>query len=224
MTPTPSATPQTLVYVFASCNLNAQGANQTTIVQTSPVGFAITAGQSFRDNSGNCWSYVGSFTNYYPEYITILVNYSGNYFNLTPTVYANCLQCQTAPVNQGLTPAESVCITYTVQQWTQNLPDSCGGYTRAQERVLVQLRNDVTNALTPATSNILVTFNVERQDCLGTQNETLIVSIPQGQSQGQGIIDATNCESCPATTLPETVTKTVTGILSISPSSINQCP
>jgi hypothetical protein len=88
----------------------------------------------------------------------------------------------------------------------------------------VQLRNDVTNALTPATSNITVTFNVERQDCLGTQNETLLVSIPQGQSQGQGIIDATNCEACPATTLPETVTKSVTGILSISPSSITQCP
>ena len=60
MTPTPSATPQTLVYVFASCNLNAQGGNQTTIVQTSPVGFAITPGQSFRDNSGNCWTYVAS--------------------------------------------------------------------------------------------------------------------------------------------------------------------
>jgi len=223
MTPTPSSTPQTLVYVFASCTLNAQGGNQTTIVQTSPVGFAITPGQTFKDNAGNCWSYVGSFTSYYPEYITILVNYSGNYFNLTPTVYANCLQCQTAPINQGLTPAEGVCITYTVQQWTQNLPDSCGGYTRGQERVLVQLRNDVTNALTPATSNITVTFNVERQDCLGTQNETLLVSIPQGQSQGQGIIDATNCEACPATSLPETVTKSVTGILSISPSSINQC-
>ena len=224
MTPTPSSTPLSLVYVFASCALNPQGGNQTTIVQTSPVGFAITPGQTFQDNTGNCWTYVGSFTSYYPEYITILVNYSGNYFNLTPTVYANCLQCQTAPINQGLTPAEGVCITYTVQQWTQNLPDSCGGYTRGQERILVQLRNDVTNALTPATSNITVTFNVERQDCLGTQNETLLVSIPQGQSQGQGIIDATNCEACPATTLPETVTKSVTGILSISPSSITQCP
>jgi len=226
MTPTPSATPQTLVYVFASCNLNPQGGNQTTIVQTSPVGFVINPGQSFRDTAGNCWNYVGSFTNYYPEYITILVNFSGNYFTINPTVYANCLQCQTAPVNQGLTPSEggvSLCVTYDVLPWTQNLPDSCGGYTRAQERVVVQLRNNVTNALTPATSNVVATFNLVRQDCLGSQNETLVVTIPQGQSQAQGIYDATNCEACPATTLPETVTKTIVGIQTITPSSITEC-
>lgn len=223
LTPTPSSTPQTLVYVFASCTLNAQGGAQTTIVQTSPVGFAITPGQTFRDNASNCWTYVGSFTNYYPEYVTILVNFSGNYFNLTPTVYANCLQCQTAPINQGLTPAENTCFTYEVQQWTQNLPDSCGGYTRGQQRVVVQLRNDVTNALVPATSNVVVVFNITRQDCLGSQSETLTVTIPQGQSQGQAIFDATNCEACPATSIPETVTKSVTGVQSITPSSINQC-
>jgi hypothetical protein len=87
----------------------------------------------------------------------------------------------------------------------------------------VQLRNNVTNALTPATSNVVVTFNLVRQDCLGSQNETLVVTIPQGQSQAQGIYDTTNCEACPATTLPETVTKTIVGIQTITPSSITEC-
>ena len=228
MTPTPSVTPENLVYVFVSCTLNQQGGNQTTIVQTSPVGFNISVGQSFQDNSGNCWSYLGSFNNYTPEFITILVNFSGNYFNFTPTVYSNCENCQLAPVNQGLTPGEptqtvSLCVTYDVLPWTQNLPDSCGGYTRGQNRVIAQLRNSVTNALVPATNNVTVTFTLERNDCLGTQNETLVVTIPQAQVQGQSIFDATNCENCQTTSLPDTVTKTVVGIQSITPSSITEC-
>ena len=228
MTPTPSVTPENLVYVFVSCALNQQGGNQTTIVQTSPVGFNISGGQSFQDNSGNCWSYLGSFNNYTPEFITILVNFSGNYFNFTPTVYSNCENCQLAPINQGLTPGEptqtvSLCVTYDVLPWTQNLPDSCGGYTRGQNRVIAQLRNSVTNALVPATNNVTVTFTLERNDCLGTQNETLVVTIPQAQVQGQSIFDATNCENCQTTSLPDTVTKTVVGIQSITPSSITEC-
>jgi hypothetical protein len=227
-TPTPTATPETLVYVFATCNLNPQGGNQTTIIQTQPVGFNINVGQTFKDNTGACWSYVGAFTNYSPEYITISINFLGNYFNFTPVVYSNCLNCQTAPVNQGLTtlggePSVSLCVTYDVLPWTQNLPDSCGGYTRGQNRVIAQLRNSTTNALVQATNNVVVTFDVERTDCLGTQNETLTVTIPQGQVQGQSLIDATNCESCPTTNLPETVTKIVTGIQNITPSSITEC-
>jgi hypothetical protein len=227
-TPTPTATPETLVYVFATCNLNPQGGNQTTIIQTQPVGFNINVGQTFKDNTGACWSYVGAFTNYSPEYVTMSINFLGNYFNFTPTVYSNCLNCQTAPVNQGLTtlggePSVSLCVTYDVLPWTQNLPDSCGGYTRGQNRVIAQLRNSTTNALVQATNNVVVTFDVERTDCLGTQNETLTVTIPQGQVQGQSLIDATNCESCPATNLPETVTKIVTGIQNITPSSITEC-
>ena len=227
MTPTPSITPATLVYVFATCDLNPQGGNQTTIVQTSPVGFVITPGQTFKDIAGNCWSYVGSFNNYYPEYITILVNFSGNYFTNTPTVFANCLQCQTAPINQGLTPQggepAALCVTYNVSSWTQNLPDSCGGYTRNQNRVVVQVRNPLTNAITAAVNNVVVTFNLERNDCLGTQSETLTVTVLQGQTQGQAIFDATTCEACPATSLPETVTKTIVGIQTITPSSITEC-
>jgi hypothetical protein len=227
-TPTPTATPETLVYVFATCNLNPQGGNQTTIIQTQPVGFNINVGQTFKDNTGACWSYVGAFTNYSPEYVTISINFLGNYFNFTPIVYSNCLNCQTAPVNQGLTtlggePSFSLCVTYDVLPWTQNLPDSCGGYTRGQNRVIAQLRNSTTNALVQATNNVVVTFDIERTDCLGTQNETLTVTIPQGQVQGQSLIDATNCESCPTTNLPETVTKIVTGIQNITPSSITEC-
>jgi hypothetical protein len=227
-TPTPTATPETLVYVFATCNLNPQGGNQTTIIQTQPVGFNINVGQTFKDNTGACWSYVGAFTNYSPEYITISINFLGNYFNFTPTVYSNCLNCQTAPINQGLTtlggePSVSLCVTYDVLPWTQNLPDSCGGYSRGQNRVIAQLRNSTTNALVQATNNVVVTFDVERTDCLGTQTETLTVTIPQGQVQGQSLIDAINCESCPATSLPETVTNIVTGIQNITPSSITEC-
>lgn len=227
-TPTPSITPEPLVYVFASCTLNNQGGNQTTIIQTQPVGFNISIGQSFKDTTGACWTYVGSFTNYSPEYITISINFSGNYFNFIPTVYSNCLSCQTAPINQGLSPEGgglpvNLCVTYDVLPWTQNLPDSCGGYTRGQNRVVAQLRNSTTFQLTPAPSNVVVTFDLERSDCLGNQTETLTVTIPQGQVQGQTIFDATNCESCPSTSLPETVTKTITGLVSITPSSITEC-
>jgi len=227
-TPTPSITPEPLVYVFASCTLNNQGGNQTTIIQTQPVGFNISIGQSFKDNTGACWTYVGSFTNYSPEYITISINFSGNYFNFIPTVYSNCLSCQTAPINQGLSPEGgglpvNLCVTYDVLPWTQNLPDSCGGYTRGQNRVVAQLRNSTTFQLTAAPSNVVVTFDLERSDCLGNQTETLTVTIPQGQVQGQTIFDATNCESCPSTSLPETVTKTITGLVSITPSSITEC-
>jgi hypothetical protein len=114
-------------------------------------------------------------------------------------------------------------VTYDVLPWTQNLPDSCGGYSRGQNRVIAQLRNSTTNALVQATNNVVVTFDVERTDCLGTQTETLTVTIPQGQVQGQSLIDAINCESCPATSLPETVTNIVTGIQNITPSSITEC-
>jgi hypothetical protein len=227
-TPTPSITPEPLVYVFASCTLNNQGGNQTTIIQTQPVGFNISIGQSFKDTTGACWTYVGSFTSYSPEYITISINFLGNYFNFTPTVYSNCLSCQTAPINQGLSPEGgglpvNLCVTYDVLPWTQNLPDSCGGYTRGQNRVVAQLRNSTTFQLTAAPSNVVVTFDLERSDCLGNQTETLTVTIPQGQVQGQTIFDATNCESCPSTSLPETVTKTITGLVSITPSSITEC-
>ena len=229
MTPTPTRTPQNLVYVFATCALNPQGGNQSTIVQTSPVAFNIVPNQTFRDNANNCWIYVGSFTNYSPEYITILVNYSGNYFTgLLPTVYANCQACQSAPVGQGLTPIDGQepiarCVSYDVLPWTQNLPDSCGGYTREQNRVIVQLRNSVTNAIIQATSNVVITFDVLYNDCLGSQTETLTVTILQGQTQGQAIFDATSCEICPLSILPETVTRSIVGIQSITPSSINQC-
>ena len=138
------------------------------------------------------------------------------------------MSCQTAPINQGLSPEGgglpvNLCVTYDVLPWTQNLPDSCGGYTRGQNRVVAQLRNSTTFQLTAAPSNVVVTFDLERSDCLGNQTETLIVTIPQGQVQGQTIFDATNCESCPSTSLPETVTKTITGLVSITPSSITEC-
>jgi hypothetical protein len=101
--------------------------------------------------------------------------------------------------------------------------DSCGGYTREQNRVLVQLRNSVTNAIIQATSNVVITFDVLYNDCLGSQTETLTVTILQGQTQGQAIFDATSCEICPLSILPETVTRSIVGIQSITPSSINQC-
>jgi len=222
ITPTPSSSSQTLVYVFVTCNLNNQGGYQTTIIQTQPVGFGINPGQSFKDTTGNCWTYLGSYNSFNPEYVTISVNYSGNYFNFTPTVFANCETCQSSSTNSNSSP-QGLCVTYDVLPWNINLPDQCGGYDREQNRVLVQLRNSTTNALTQAPTNVVVEFTVQRTDCLGSQNETLTVTIPQGQIQAQGLFDVTTCEYCPSTSLPSTVTKSVSGVYSITPSSIIEC-
>lgn len=115
LTPTPTMTPTTTitpsitptitptpnyVYVFKTCEKIIKGVSFSEVIQTLPVGFIITIGQTFKDSYGTCWRYKGQ---YETSYVTSDVNtssftYSGNYFDgLTPTIFASCEDCLTPP-------------------------------------------------------------------------------------------------------------------------------
>ena len=99
VTPTITPTPN-YVYVFKTCEKVIKGVSFSEVIQTSPVSFTITVGQTFKDSNGTCWSYKGQ---YETSYVTSDVNtssftYSGNYFDgLTPTIFASCEACLTPP-------------------------------------------------------------------------------------------------------------------------------
>ena len=99
ITPTITPTPN-YVYVFKTCEKIIKGVSFSEVIQTSPVSFSITVGQTFKDSNGTCWRYKGRFDT---SYVTSDVNtspftYSGNYFDgLTPTIFASCEDCLTPP-------------------------------------------------------------------------------------------------------------------------------
>ena len=217
-TPSPSTNSPIFYYIFESCNLNPEGFPEQTIVQTLPTTWIMSVGQTF-SYQNICWKYVGSYTSLLPSGPTILINYSGNYFSslVSPLIYGSCETC----VGGGGTPTQVGCVTYTDELFQAGRPDSCGGYDRETNRVTVSLTSN--GVPIQATSPITVTFTITRSDCLGFVTEYLTVIIPQGQTQGQGIYDSTNCEICQITAVPNTVTKTVDGIYTITPSSITLC-
>jgi len=217
-TPSPSTNSPILYFIFESCNLNPEGFPEQTIVQTLPTTWIMTVGQTF-SYQNICWKYVGSYTSLLPSGPTILINYSGNYFSslVSPLIYGGCETC----VGGGGTPTQVACVTYTDELFQAARPDSCGGYDRETNRVTVSLTSN--GVPIQATSPITVTFTITRSDCLGFVTEYLTVIIPQGQTQGQGIYDSTTCEICQITAVPNTVTKTVDGIYTITPSSITLC-
>jgi hypothetical protein len=219
-TPSPSSNATQMYYIYQSCNLNGEGFPQQTIVQTLPTTWTMTPGQSF--NFQNiCWNFVGVFPSQIPTGPTILTNYSGNYFSSVSStlIYGSCEAC----LGGGSTPTQVGCIDYTESIFQTNLPDSCGGYTRARNQVIVSLLNTSNGVAFIATSPVTVVFEIQRNDCLGTSTETLSIVIPQGQSTGVGYYDSTNCEECQVTSVNETVTKSLVQILTITPSSITEC-
>lgn len=235
MTPTPS--PQGYVYVFQSCSLNSFNYPQSTIVQTQPANFLILTGQTFQTINGDCWTYVGQSFGFIPTGPTNLTNYSGNYFNLNkPTVYSDCTTCQANQVaiitqtpnvtkSANLPPATptpssvSLCVTMTESVFRNNMPDECGTYTKQQRQVTVTLRNN--NIPYPATTNVVVTVQLERIDCGVVTNENLLITIPQGQTSGSAVYTSYSCSICQGFNGLET--KTNEGIISITPSTITSC-
>ncbi len=98
VTPTITPTPN-YVYVFKTCEKVIKGVSFSEVIQTSPVTFAITVGQTFKDSYGTCWSYKGKFDT---SYVTTDINtssftWTGNYFDgLVPTtIYNSCEICLT---------------------------------------------------------------------------------------------------------------------------------
>jgi len=201
--------------------LNPEGFPEQTIVQTLPTTWIMTPGQTF-NYQNICWKYLGSYSSFLPSGPTILVNYSGNYFSslVSPLIYGSCETC----LGGGGTPTQVSCITYNDSIYQTNLPDSCGGYTRTRNQIVVTLRDNISGIPVNAISPVSVTFEITRSDCLGNTSEYLTVVIPQGQSQGYGLFDSSNCEDCQVTAVPETVTKTLSGVYTITPSSITECP
>jgi hypothetical protein len=228
-TPTPSITPTatvtpsttfeslTLYYIFETCTLNDNGDPDAVFAQSVPVNFPISVGQTFKDSEGQCWKYLGSFTSFFPTGTSNFVTYSTNYFNITPVVYANCELCI------GGQPTPVKCVKYDEEIFRTGRPDGCGGYTAEESRVTVTLYDSTGNIVVTAPTNITVVFDIQVNDCLGTTTETLTVTIPQGLSSAFGVYTSFNNEICPVTSLCNTVTKSVQGITSITPSTVNEC-
>ena len=111
-TPTPTLTPTTtsavpLTYVYRTCNVRFP----SIVGQSVPVPFITTVSQSFKDSSGNCWYYVGSYTTYTPPSGVVYTTFNGNYFtSAQTTVYANCGSCTSStsvtptPTSTSVTP------------------------------------------------------------------------------------------------------------------------
>ena len=105
--PTPS-----YVYVYQSCSQIQLGKQYTLIqvYQDVPVPFATIVGNTFKDSSGNCWSYIGRYNSNYivpPQYWPI--KNTGNYFyNAPSTLYSSCIVCETPP------PPTKVSASYVV--------------------------------------------------------------------------------------------------------------
>jgi len=100
ITASPSLTPNFL-YVYQSCNRIGGGRGTITqVIQTQPVSFPIVVNETFKDNDGNCWYFVGQFNTSYiaPPRVTP-INFGGNYFTGIPSqTYSNCETCATGNI------------------------------------------------------------------------------------------------------------------------------
>ena len=100
ITASPSATPNFL-YVYESCNRIGGGRGTITqVIQTQPVSFTIAVNETFKDNDGNCWYYIGQFNTSYiaPPKVTP-INFGGNYFiGVSSQTYSNCETCATGNI------------------------------------------------------------------------------------------------------------------------------
>jgi cell division septation protein DedD len=119
VSPTPSATPN-YVYVYESCSpVSTSTIYKTQIIQTQKASAIDFVNSIFKDNSDNCWTYLGRFNEDYiaPPDVNS-VSYSGDYFaGTSTTTYPTCEDCQTIVVP----PA-----TYTINLSYASDVDSCG--------------------------------------------------------------------------------------------------
>jgi len=129
-TPTPTMTPS-LEYVFTSCEpIGFKILNLTAIIQSLPPTNNYAVGSVFKDDVGNCWTYVGIFQSgsYIPPQGVITQTFDGDYFaNASTTIYETCVQCVEVEPEVSVTFAGAgtqPCIGGTVDDylaWTVNL-------------------------------------------------------------------------------------------------------
>ena len=100
-TTTPNATPTPTpnwVYVYESCGPLGQQLINTQVIQTVKVGPNVPVNNTFQDNQGRCWKYVGQFPTGYIAPPTVLsITFTGNYmggtlFQAVP-VFNTCNDC-----------------------------------------------------------------------------------------------------------------------------------
>jgi len=94
---TPTPTPN-WVYVYESCGPLGQQLINTQVIQTVKVGPNVPVNNTFQDNQGRCWKYVGQFPTGYIAPPTVLsITFTGNYmggtlFQAVP-VFNTCNDC-----------------------------------------------------------------------------------------------------------------------------------
>jgi hypothetical protein len=100
-TTTPNATPTPTpnwVYVYESCGPLGQQLINTQVIQTVKVGPNVPVNNTFQDNQGRCWKYIGQFQTGYIAPPTVLsITFTGNYmggtlFQAVP-VFNTCNDC-----------------------------------------------------------------------------------------------------------------------------------
>ena len=225
ITPTPSITPtitpspMTYVYVYESCQplqFNPYLNNQ--IIQTIQVP-TIQINQTFKDSLGNCWTYLGQFvSSYVPPINVVATSWDGNYFTTIGTIiYSNCSEC----IN-GI-PTTTSQVTINNDNTITGQPDFCGGYSKT-ETTLKVTNFDSDGAQTITSVDITVQISLEVNDCLGTNYETIFLTIPAGSSFVTQNFTSYNLEECPIDGNCSAVTKTVFSVVSITPSTVTKSP
>jgi hypothetical protein len=201
MTPTQTKTPTpspTFVYVYESCSNIAPNAYKTQIVQTVKSPITSTAGECFKDSSGNCWTYNGQFGSGYivpPTFIP--VTYSGNYFaSASTTIYANCQSCSftppslTAYVSGGVGPCQGGTLDDTITA-------SVGIYDSNNNPYPVSVDTEFF---------LTVSYSSNPGGCSNfNSSQQISLTVPAGQSSviidcSNGIFvgNVTDCGSCPS--------------------------
>ena len=99
-TPGPTPTPTShWVYVYESCGPIGEQLVNTQVIQTVKItSFTdLVVDQTFQDNQGRCWKYIGQFTTDYIAPPTVSpITYTGNYFgsqSIVSDVFDTCTDC-----------------------------------------------------------------------------------------------------------------------------------
>ena len=99
-TPGPTPTPTShWVYVYESCEPLGEQSVNTQVIQTVKITSLtnLTVDQTFQDNKGRCWKYIGQFTiNYIAPPTVSPITYNGNYFgsqSIVSDVFDTCTDC-----------------------------------------------------------------------------------------------------------------------------------
>jgi hypothetical protein len=95
LTPTPSSG---MVYVFQSCLPIGLSTNPSLIIQTQGYQTSLLVNSVIKDADGNCWSYLGAYSNTYIPPINVNpITYTGNYFaSYTSSSFVDCQACLVA--------------------------------------------------------------------------------------------------------------------------------